>query len=100
MSRRSSVPAYTHHRASGQARVRIAGRDVYLGPYGSAESRERYARLIAERAVDPQPANQFPAPSVADPDLTVGELVGDAHWDCRCRDGRIGVRRRIGGPRS
>ena len=46
-----------------------------LGPYGSVESRERYARLIAERAVEPQPASQSPAPSVADPDLTVGELV-------------------------
>ncbi|MEI8381447.1 MAG: hypothetical protein WCJ09_15070 [Planctomycetota bacterium] len=54
MSRRSSLPSYTHHRASGQARVRIAGRDIYLGLYGSPESHERYARLIAERAVEPQ----------------------------------------------
>ncbi len=75
MTRRSVVPTYTHHRASGQARVRLHGRDVYFGLYGSAESRERYARLIAERAVEPQSANQSPAPSVADPVLTVGELV-------------------------
>ena len=63
MSRRSSVPAYTHHRASGQARVRIAGRDVYLGLYGSAESRERYARIIAERAVEPVSDPRFKRPT-------------------------------------
>ena len=40
-------PAYTRH-ATGQARVRIAGKDHYLGKYGSKESHEEYARLIAQ----------------------------------------------------
>ena len=76
MSRRSSLPSYTHHRASGQARVRISGRDIYLGLYGSPESHERYARLIAERAVVPRHTPATPPPAVvANPDLTVGELV-------------------------
>ena len=75
MSRRSSVPAYTHHRSSGQARVRLDGRDVYLGPYGSTESRERYARIIAERAVEPVSDSKSASIAVADPDMTVGELV-------------------------
>ena len=30
-----------------QARVRHDGKDYYLGPYGSAASKEAYARLIA-----------------------------------------------------
>src|SRR5262245_51462507 len=42
------VPSYCHHKASGRAVVRLDGRDHYLGPYGSPESHERYARLIAE----------------------------------------------------
>ena len=41
-------PSYLLHRSTGQARVRIDGKDHYLGPYGSPESRERYEDLIAE----------------------------------------------------
>ena len=41
-------PSYLRHKTTGQARVRIDGRDHYLGPYGSPESRERYDDLIAE----------------------------------------------------
>jgi hypothetical protein len=49
MPRRSKVPSYRLHKPSGQARVIIGGEHLYLGPYGSAESREKYARLVAER---------------------------------------------------
>ena len=42
------VPSYCLHRASGQAVVRINGKDHYLGPHNSPESEERYRRLIAE----------------------------------------------------
>jgi hypothetical protein len=45
---RNRIPSYLPHKPSGQARVRISGRDVYLGPFGSPESKEAYARLIAE----------------------------------------------------
>jgi hypothetical protein len=41
-------PSYLLHRPSGQARCRINGEDVYLGLFGSPESRERYDNLIAE----------------------------------------------------
>lgn len=41
-------PGYLLHKPTGQARVRIDGKDHYLGPYGSPESRERYDDLIAE----------------------------------------------------
>ena len=42
------VPSYCRHKHSGQAVVRINGRDHYLGEYGSSDSHERYQRLIAE----------------------------------------------------
>lgn len=45
---RDRVPAYSRHRASGQAVVTLSGRDIYLGKYNSAASREAYNRLIAE----------------------------------------------------
>jgi hypothetical protein len=45
---RKEVCSYLLHKASGQARVRINGRDIYLGRYGSAESKEAYARLVGE----------------------------------------------------
>jgi integrase len=44
------VPAYRLHKPSGQARVIIDHEHIYLGKFGSPESREKYARLIAEQA--------------------------------------------------
>jgi len=38
------VRKYAQHKASGQARVTVNGKDHYLGPYGSPESGRRYAR--------------------------------------------------------
>lgn len=74
MSRRQSLPSYTLHRPSSQARVRIQGRDIYLGPYDSAESRERYAQLLLNLA------RQQQSPAVNGrwsecPELKVKELV-------------------------
>ena len=55
-------PKYTKHKASGQARVRLPdGREKYLGRYNSKESKDAYARLIAEglatkgASIDPDP---------------------------------------------
>ena len=47
-TRQLQIPAYQHHKGSGQAKVRIKGKDVYLGLHGSDESRRRYGKLIAE----------------------------------------------------
>ena len=44
------VPSYLLHKQSGQARVRINGRDYLLGPFGSEESRIRYGELIGKHA--------------------------------------------------
>ncbi|MFO0857078.1 MAG: site-specific integrase [Phycisphaerales bacterium] len=65
------IPTYRLHRGSGNAIVTLRGRDVYLGPFGSPESKAEYRRLIAEYFAagceDPQPS--------PDADLTWCELA-------------------------
>ena len=48
MPRTNRPPAYRLHKARNCAVVTIDGKNHYLGPYGSPESHEKYARLIAE----------------------------------------------------
>jgi hypothetical protein len=42
------LPQARLHKPSGQARIRIDGRDIYLDKFGSVEAKECYDRLIAE----------------------------------------------------
>src|SRR5690606_28788106 len=42
----NKVPSYKLHARTGHARAHYAGRDYWLGPYGSPESRELYSRLL------------------------------------------------------
>lgn len=42
------IPHYRLHRTSGQAVVTIRARDIYLGTFGSEQSRAEYDRIIAE----------------------------------------------------
>lgn len=48
MPRQRKPPAYLLHKATGQARVRINGKDIYLGPFDSSESKERYREVLQE----------------------------------------------------
>lgn len=51
---RSFFPSYpSKPHASNQARVRINGKDVYLGLFGSPESKKKYAELAAQFAAQP-----------------------------------------------
>ncbi len=61
------VPKYSLHKATGQARVRIDGKDHYLGFYDSDESKQRYRELVAQW--------QARNATVAFPDMTVGQLA-------------------------
>jgi hypothetical protein len=46
---KNRTPSYCLHKATGQAVVRIDGKDhYYLGKYGTKDSRDAYDRLIAE----------------------------------------------------
>lgn len=88
MPKRSSpspIPESKCHKPSGQARVRLNGRDHYLGTYGSRASQERYDRLIAEWLASgrqPLPAGPVPAAgsgAAAAGGLTVTELIA-RYW--------------------
>jgi hypothetical protein len=46
-SSRCRIPSYRLHKATGKAVVTLNGRDIYLGSFGTAQSRE-YNRIIAE----------------------------------------------------
>ena len=56
------IPKFTRH-ATGQARVRIKGKDYYLGVHGTPEAEARYRQLVAE-LVSGTPAKPAPAESV------------------------------------
>jgi integrase len=42
------IPSICLHKATGQAVVRLDGKDYYLGKYGTPQVQQRYDRLIAE----------------------------------------------------
>ncbi len=63
-----------HFKARNLAEVRIEGKDHYLGPYGSPESRSEYDRLIADY-LSARAAGLPPAPRESATELTVAELI-------------------------
>lgn len=91
MGRRKSMrlPQPRLHKPSGQARLRVGGREIYLGRFGSDEAEQRYREVIAELAVEGRdetqvhrrelivspPAATATAPPV--PELPVSVTVGE-----------------------
>lgn len=78
MPRKPGIPKYCLHKASGRAVVRINGDDIYVGVYGSPESKAEYDRLVADwlaRGRRDKPSEVKPANIV-----TVSEVVV-AFWD-------------------
>lgn len=70
------IPSYRLHKPKGLAVVRLNGRDIYLGRYGTPESRTAYERVIAEwlangKQLAPQRGEAFAASSA----VTVNELI-------------------------
>lgn len=73
MPRSKKAPSYRRHKRSGQAIVSLPNslgkrRDVLLGTYGSKQSRQEYARVIAEWEAGATPIGTHG-------DLTVNELL-------------------------
>jgi hypothetical protein len=80
MPRPKGIPAYKLHKPSGQARVILDGRHVYLGLFGSSESHERYARLIADYLRGGPVRRPMPASSTLPrAALTISQLIL-AYW--------------------
>ena len=63
------IPSYRRHKATGQAVVTLAGKDVYLGKHGTKDSKAEYGRIVAEWL-----ANGRRLPD-ADAALSVAELI-------------------------
>jgi hypothetical protein len=72
--RTKGIPAYCLHKPTGQARVRIDGKDVYLGPHGSEESKQKYERIVRKLITD-RAALEVRARVEIASDLTINELV-------------------------
>ncbi|MGA2442665.1 MAG: hypothetical protein ABSH08_17055 [Tepidisphaeraceae bacterium] len=68
------IPQMTLHKASGQAVVRLAGRDVYLGPWLSPAAKQAYDREIAQWLTSGRVGHN------SDHDVTVTEVIA-AFWD-------------------
>jgi integrase len=64
-----ALPAYRRHKQSGQAVVTLNGKDVLLGTFGTAASKEAYARVTGEWHAAGRQLSAQPAP------LTVVELL-------------------------
>ena len=63
-------PGYCLHKPTGQAYVNLGGKVIYLGEYGTDESRERYNRVKAEWLVNRHSEKFLPknscGPTIAD----------------------------------
>lgn len=75
---KNTIPTYSRHKPSGQAIIRLTDREggrktVYLGPYGSPESRQEYARIVAELSAVPVEAPR--SGERGDCRLTVNEIL-------------------------
>jgi len=79
MPRSNRPPSYRLHRARNCAVVILHGQNHYLGPYGSPESHEKYARLIAEWHAGGNRDGQPVAATVFNETISVSELIL-AYW--------------------
>lgn len=69
------LPKYRHYRPKDLAVVRIDGNDVYLGKYGSEESREKYRRVVAEWLIQGTPRPTPRPHDSGDASITVNDLI-------------------------
>lgn len=74
MPNRNLIPSYRLHKPSGLARVILNGKHVYLGPYGSDESRAAYAKLISEHFGSPL-ASDVEKADDGFPDISINEML-------------------------
>ena len=86
MTRQRHIPKYGHHKATGRARVTLNGREIYLGKWGTPESRQRYERVIAEWLANGRTLSAAPTTCVSVAELAL------AYWThaqayCRKPDG-------------
>src|SRR5688572_8769434 len=76
------TPSYCKHKSSGRAYVTIDGRPVYLGPHGSQESKDEYARVVSEWLASGRHHAASATTTAMDPapDLSVSTLLA-SFWE-------------------
>ncbi|GAB5494977.1 MAG: site-specific integrase [Phycisphaerales bacterium] len=67
-------PKYCLHKPSGRARIVWKGRHIWLGKYGTPESRQRYARVIASIAAEGRVPDEYAPRDIAE-SVTVADLT-------------------------
>lgn len=72
------IPKYRRHKPTGLGVVTIAGRDVYLGKFGTKDSRAAYQRAIAEWLASGEV--QARKRTSGGPELTVDALIA-RYWE-------------------
>ena len=76
---RPRVPKLCLHKGTGQARVLLKGRHVYLGKHGTPEADEKYRRIVAEflrtDAVPAEAAPRSAAPATPAAGGTIDEII-------------------------
>ena len=80
---RPAVPTYRLFKPRNLAMTVVNGRKIYLGAYGSAESREAYARFVRESLAAPTAAPQVASvtgPKVDPTEITVAAVFA-AFWE-------------------
>ncbi len=75
MPRTNRPPSYRLHKARNCAIVTINGTSHYLGPYGSPDSHEKYARLIAEWQVSRAEQRPLSIRNADDKPIAINELI-------------------------
>ncbi len=95
---KSAQPNYLHHKPTGQAYVRLPDgnggrRAVYLGAFGSPESKLEHARILAQLAVAPVPTPPSRCGPSRTSDITLNEVYlafrGYAEKHYRRADGTV-----------
>ncbi len=79
MARSKRIPKLTHHKATGQAVVRLAGKDHYCGRWATDSARARYHRLIAIFLTSCRTWGPHPAP-VSILSLRNNACSGKSRW--------------------
>lgn len=69
------IPSYRRHKPSGQAVVTLDGRDLYLGKYNTASSRQAYDRVINEWLAHERSLPAVSQKGNSDRGFTINELI-------------------------
>lgn len=69
------IPKYRLHKPTGLAVVRLSGRDIYLGRFGTAASEAKYQAVIADWLKHDRQRPAKPERPAARPDLVIDELI-------------------------